>query len=75
MVEDKKPIFGVLVIGPSGSGKTTLCDGLQQFLDNIRRKSCIINLDPANDNAKYRTGVDIKDLIRLEEVMDQLKLG
>lgn len=71
----KKPLFGVFVIGPSGSGKSTFCDGLQQFLDSIRRKSCVINLDPANESANYRMGVDIQDLVKLDEVMAELHLG
>ena len=72
---EKKPIFGVMVIGPSGSGKTTFCDGLQQFMDSIRRKSCVVNLDPANTSAAYRMGVDIQELVKLDEVMEELKLG
>lgn len=72
---EANPIFGVLVIGPSGSGKSTLCDGLQQFMDGVRRPSCVINLDPANESAKYRMGVDIQDLVKLDEVMESLNLG
>lgn len=46
--------FGALVIGPSGSGKSTLCAGLQQFLSALGRKHVVINLDPANDQCKYK---------------------
>ena len=73
--DEKRPVFGVMVIGPSGSGKTTFCDGLQQFLQSVRRKNCVINLDPANENARYRASIDIKELICLDDVMRELKLG
>lgn len=46
--------FGAILIGPSGSGKSTLCAGLQQFLTEIKRKHIVINLDPANEEQKYK---------------------
>ena len=67
--------FGQIVIGPPGSGKTTYCHGLQQYCQATRRKVAIINLDPANDNLPYEAAVDISDLVHLEAVMDELKLG
>ncbi|EAR83857.2 ATP-binding protein (macronuclear) [Tetrahymena thermophila SB210] len=67
--------YGALVIGPSGSGKTTLCTGLQQFYKLLERDHAIINLDPANETMKYQYAVDIKDLINLEDVMEELNLG
>ncbi|KAL4473379.1 hypothetical protein ABPG72_015622 [Tetrahymena utriculariae] len=67
--------YGALVIGPSGSGKTTLCNGLQQFYNLLERDHAIVNLDPANETMKYQYAVDIKDLINLEDVMEELNLG
>ena len=67
--------FGQLVIGPPGSGKTTYCPGMQQYLRAIGRSAAIVNLDPANDALPYDCAVDISELVSLEEVMDQLKLG
>jgi len=72
---EEKTGFGVLVVGPSGSGKSTLCAGLQEFLKGIRRKCCVVNLDPANENYKYSVGIDIQELVNLDEVMAELKLG
>jgi len=67
--------FGQLVIGPPGSGKTTYCDGMAQFLRTLGRPVAIVNLDPANDELPYKADIDISDLVRLEEVMDEYHLG
>lgn len=68
-------IFGQIIIGPPGSGKTTYCHGMAQFLRNLGRQVTIINLDPANDHVPYEAGIDLGDLIQLEEVMDAYRLG
>ncbi|XP_024536899.1 GPN-loop GTPase QQT1 [Selaginella moellendorffii] len=68
-------VFGQIVIGPPGSGKTTYCNGLQQFLGLIGRKTAVINLDPANDWLPYECAVNIAELVRLEDVMNQYNLG
>jgi GTPase SAR1 family protein len=70
--------FGQLVIGPPGSGKSTYCAGVHQFLNAVGRKTIIVNLDPANENMPYGSeecAINIQDLISLEKVMEQLKLG
>jgi GTPase SAR1 family protein len=67
--------FGQLVIGPPGSGKTTYCHGMQQYLRSIGRKVALVNLDPANDIPPYKPDVDVGDLVTLEEVMQQMRLG
>eukprot|EP00466_Bigelowiella_natans_P003485 jgi/Bigna1/38072/e_gw1.23.62.1 len=64
-----------LVIGPPGSGKSTFCAGMREFLTGIKRDVAIINLDPANHNLPYKCEVDIRDLIILNEVMEELELG
>mmetsp|Transcript_30757 Transcript_30757/g.43056 ORF Transcript_30757/g.43056 Transcript_30757/m.43056 type:complete len:308 (-) Transcript_30757:54-977(-) len=68
-------MFGQLVIGPPGSGKSTFCAGMREFLTGIKRDVAIINLDPANHNLPYKCEVDIRDLIILNEVMEELELG
>ncbi|GLC33726.1 hypothetical protein PLESTB_000109000 [Pleodorina starrii] len=67
--------FGQIVVGPPGSGKTTYCRGMQQFMQATGRKVAIVNLDPANDMLPYEAAVDVADLVCLEEVMQELKLG
>ena len=70
-----KTRFGQLVIGPPGSGKTTYVAAMSELLKSMGRKVSIINLDPANENMNYEPDVDIANLIRVEEVMDELSLG
>ncbi|KNZ45463.1 hypothetical protein VP01_808g7 [Puccinia sorghi] len=67
--------FGQAVVGAPGSGKTTYCWGLQQYFKAISRPMLVINLDPAVDHLPYSAAIDIRDLIRLEEVMEYHGLG
>lgn len=67
--------YGQVVIGPPGSGKSTYCNGMNQFLNSIGRNSLIINLDPANDRLPYDCTLDIRDVITLEEIMNEEQLG
>ncbi|KAJ9660893.1 hypothetical protein H2198_002238 [Neophaeococcomyces mojaviensis] len=67
--------FGVLVMGPAGAGKTTFCTALIQHLQTVRRSCFYVNLDPAADNFGYTPDLDIRDLISLEDVMEEMSLG
>ncbi|KAK6345935.1 hypothetical protein TWF730_010274 [Orbilia blumenaviensis] len=67
--------FAQLVIGPPGCGKSTYCAGMHQFMSAIGRKCQIVNLDPANDATPYPCSLDVRDLITLDEVMDENGLG
>ncbi|KAK4906364.1 hypothetical protein LTR28_000611, partial [Elasticomyces elasticus] len=63
--------YGTLVIGPAGAGKTTFCSALIRHLQNSRRSCYYINLDPAADDFEFEPDIDIKDLITLEDVMEE----
>ena len=67
--------YGTIVLGPAGAGKTTFCSAMVQHLRNNRRSCFYINLDPAAEDFVYEPDVDIKDLISLEDVMEELHLG
>ncbi|EAA35211.2 hypothetical protein GE21DRAFT_5658 [Neurospora crassa] len=67
--------FGQLVLGSPGAGKSTYCDGMQQFMGAIGRQCSVVNLDPANDHTNYPCALDIRDLVTLEEIMADDKLG
>lgn len=67
--------FAQLVIGPPGAGKSTYCNGMHQFLGAIGRKCSVVNLDPANDKTSYPCALDVRDLVTLEEIMDEDHLG
>lgn len=67
--------FAQLVIGPPGAGKSTYAYGMLQFFNAINRKCSVVNLDPANDHTNYPCALDIRDLVPLEDVMEQEELG
>lgn len=67
--------FAQLVIGPPGSGKSTYCDGMQQFMGAIDRKCSVVNLDPANDHTSYNPAIDVRDLVTIDDIMEQESLG
>lgn len=67
--------FGVLAIGPAGAGKTTFCSALIQHLRSNKRACYYVNLDPAAEEFVYEPDIDIKDLITLEDVMEEMHLG
>ena len=42
---------------------------MHQFLSAIGRKCSVVNLDPANDATPYPCALDVRDIVRLEDVM------
>ncbi|KAF7553967.1 hypothetical protein G7046_g6935 [Stylonectria norvegica] len=67
--------FAQLVLGSPGAGKSTYCDGMHQFLGAIGRSCQVVNLDPANDHTNYPVALDIRSLVKLEDIMRDDKLG
>ncbi|RYO96922.1 hypothetical protein DL765_011495 [Monosporascus sp. GIB2] len=67
--------FAQLVLGSPGAGKSTYCDGMHQFMGAIGRECSVVNLDPANDKTNYPCALDIRDLVTLEEIMADDRLG
>jgi len=66
-----------IVMGPAGSGKSTYCQAMQNHADTLpRRKIHVGNLDPAaGDDFGYACDFDIRDLISVEDVMEEVELG
>ncbi|KAG0653088.1 ATP-binding domain 1 family member B [Hyphodiscus hymeniophilus] len=67
--------FAQLVLGSPGAGKSTYCNGMQQFMSAIGRKCSVVNLDPANDHTTYPCAIDVRNLIKLEDIMEEDDLG
>lgn len=67
------------MIGPAGSGKSTYCQVMQEHCATLsgsrRRNVLVVNLDPAAENINYDCAIDVRDLISVEDVMDELGLG
>ena len=64
-----------VVMGPAGVGKSTYCHTMQQFCNTKGRTVHVVNLDPAADAFAYTCSADIRDLITLEDVMEEKDLG
>ncbi|KAL6555667.1 hypothetical protein OROMI_011006 [Orobanche minor] len=75
--------FAQLVIGPAGSGKSTYCSSLYEHCEAVGRSIHVVNLDPAAENFNYPVAMyevlamlsDIRELVSLEDVMEELGLG
>mmetsp|Transcript_12755 Transcript_12755/g.36026 ORF Transcript_12755/g.36026 Transcript_12755/m.36026 type:complete len:305 (+) Transcript_12755:162-1076(+) len=71
--------FIQIVMGPAGSGKSTYCQAMQYHASTLggarKRTIHVANLDPAAENFGYELAFDIRDLISVEEVMEELNLG
>lgn len=66
---------GVLVLGPAGVGKSTFCSSIISYMQSVGRRAHIVNLDPAAEPTEYEFSVDIRDLISLEDAMEELEYG
>jgi GTPase SAR1 family protein len=68
-----------IVMGPAGSGKSTYCQAMQYHASTLgasrKRTIHVANLDPAAEDFGYQLAFDIRDLISVEEVMEELNLG
>lgn len=53
----------------------THIDVVQQFMSAIGRKCSVVNLDPANDHTNYECAIDVRDLVKLEDIMKDDELG
>ncbi|KAG6593067.1 GPN-loop GTPase 3, partial [Cucurbita argyrosperma subsp. sororia] len=67
--------YAQLVIGPAGSGKSTYCSSLHQHCKTVGRTLHVVNLDPAAEHFDYPVAMDIRELVSLDDVMEELGLG
>ncbi|KAG7208759.1 hypothetical protein KM043_014954 [Ampulex compressa] len=66
--------YAQLVMGPAGSGKSTYCSIMQQHAADEKRIVEVVNLDPAAEYFNYEPLVDIKELIQLDDAMEDEEL-
>lgn len=62
--------YAQLVMGPAGSGKSTYCNLIEKHAEVTKRQIKVVNLDPAAEYFEYPLTADIRDLIQLDDVMD-----
>ncbi|CAL8280253.1 unnamed protein product [Boreogadus saida] len=68
------PRYAQLVMGPAGSGKSTYCATLVQHAEAINRSVQVVNLDPAAEHFSYPVMADIRELIQVDDVMEDPSL-
>jgi hypothetical protein len=62
-------------LGTAGSGKSTMVYAFQVWM-NAQGLDCItVNLDPGAEVLQYAPDLDVRDYVRLEEIMEQQDLG
>lgn len=69
--------YAQIVVGPAGSGKSTYCSTMVAHGEAIQRPVHVVNLDPAAEHFQYEPVIDCRELISLEDVMEdpELRLG
>uniref|UniRef100_A0A7S1C3J6 GPN-loop GTPase 3 n=1 Tax=Bicosoecida sp. CB-2014 TaxID=1486930 RepID=A0A7S1C3J6_9STRA len=67
--------YAQVVMGPAGAGKSTYCHAVQEHCATMKRTVRVVNLDPAAEDFKYTVAHDVRDLISVDDVMEELELG
>ena len=68
--------FAQFVMGPAGCGKSTYCARMLEHCTAMKRVVHLVNLDPAaEDPLCYNPSIDVRELVRADEVAEQLNFG
>jgi GPN-loop GTPase len=70
----KADIF-LYIMGTAGAGKSTMVNAFQSWMFRQGYNAVTLNLDPGGVNLPYNPDVDIRDWVRLEDIMDEYSLG
>lgn len=65
----------VYVVGTAGSGKSRFTGAFERYMKQRGLQTASLNLDPGAESMPYQPDVDIRDWIRLADVMEQYQLG
>jgi GTPase SAR1 family protein len=65
----------IYFVGTAGSGKSSLIYAFQEWLTLHGLDSITVNLDPGVENIPYEPDVDIRDWVRVDDVMEAYSLG
>lgn len=61
--------------GTAGAGKTSMVMALHQWMQTNGYDSIMVNLDPGNESTAFEPDVDIREWVRLPDVMAEYGLG
>ncbi len=65
----------IVFVGTAGAGKSTLTTAFDQWMHDNGHDCAIMNLDPGAEEMTYEPDIDIREWVRLEEVMRDYSLG
>jgi len=65
----------IFVVGTAGSGKTSLTAAFTRWLEMQREDVMAVNLDPGAPSLPYSANVDVRDYIKVEDIMEEYGLG
>lgn len=72
MAESETTIY---FVGTAGAGKSSLVAAYDRWAKQHGLTTALVNLDPGVDLLPYDADLDIRDYVRLEDVMAELELG
>ena len=67
--------YAQLVVGPAGSGKSTYISAMLEHAEASKRSMFAVNLDPAAEVFNYQPAIDIRELVHVDDVMEDPELG
>jgi len=68
-------MYIVFIIGTAGSGKSLLTASFSEWLQMAKQDVITVNLDPGVLTMPYTPNIDIRDYIKIEDIMKQYGLG
>ncbi|MBU4220523.1 MAG: ATP/GTP-binding protein [Euryarchaeota archaeon] len=68
-------MINLYFIGSAGSGKSTLTGAFLGWMQGQGFDAVTVNLDPGIENAPYVPDVDIRDWIKLKDIMEEHSVG
>jgi len=68
-------MFIVFIVGTAGSGKSLLTAAFTNWLQLQKQNVIAINLDPGVVTLPYTPDIDIRDYVRIEQLMNDYQLG
>lgn len=67
----KKMVFA----GTAGAGKSTMTGAMADWMQDNGYEPAIMNLDPGAEQLAYDVDIDIRDWVKLQDVMSEYSLG
>ena len=67
--------LAIYFTGTAGAGKTTLCRGFRTWMEGAGYDAVTVNLDPGMEAPSYEPDIDIRDWVKLKDIMDDYNLG